>query len=156
PEEPEGEDEDDRTRKVRAPFFGRRRKLAATDAVLGIAVAGSVARLVMVGPGAGGSGAIKHLGGELPMGSFGPVLPAVAGTQQALANEGRRLVGTQVYSPDPAQANALSQALAGAGVPNVAAVSQLDAATGLLQSILGAGGGPGSVVFFITEEAATL
>ncbi len=150
-DEPE---DDDRTRKAGVPFGLRR--LAATDAVLGIAVAGSVARLALVGPGAGGSVAIQHLVVELPMYSFEPLIPAVVNAQQSLAAEGRSLVGTQVYSPDQAQADALCQALAGAGAPNVAAVSQLQAATALLHTILGAGGGPGSVLFLITDEAATL
>jgi hypothetical protein len=153
-EEADEPEDDDRTRKAGVPFGLRR--LAATDAVLGIAVAGSVARLALVGPGAGGSVAIKHLVLELPMYSFEPLIPAVVNAQQSLAAEGRSLVGTQVYSPDPAQADALCQALAGAGAPNVAVVSQLQAATALLHTILAGGGGPGSVLFLITDEAATL
>ena len=91
------------------------RRLAAADVVLGVAVAGSIARLALVGPAAGGYAAIKHLVVDLGVNPFETLTRAVADTQQALADEGRHLVATRVYSPDPAQAQAFSQALSGRG-----------------------------------------
>ena len=110
--EPEDEDEAET-----GPVGLSSRRLAATDAVLGIAVAGSVARLALVGPVGGGYAAIKHLVVELPIQPFETLIQTVAGVQQSLADEGRHLVATRLYSPDHGQAEALRQALAGSGSP---------------------------------------
>jgi hypothetical protein len=138
------------------PLTRRARGLAVTDVVLGIAVAGSVARLVLAGPAAGGNAAIQHSVVDLAVNPFQTLIRAVGDAQHLLAGEGQRLVATRLYSPDQAQAEALRQALAAAGVPNVALVSQAEAVTALLRSIFGFGGLPGSVVLLITGEAATL
>ena len=151
---PMGEEDDDEADT--GPLTRRARGLAATDAVLGIAVAGSVARLVLAGPAAGGNAAIQHSVVDLAVNPFQTLIRAVGDAQHLLAGEGQRLVATRLYSPDQAQAEALRQALAGAGVPNVALVSQAEAVTALLRSIFGFGGLPGSVVLLITGEAATL
>ena len=151
---PMGEEDDDEADT--GPLTRRARGLAATDAVLGIAVAGSVARLVLAGPAAGGNTAIQHSVVDLAVNPFQTLIRAVGDAQHLLAGEGQRLVATRLYSPDQAQAEALRQALAGAGVPNVALVSQAEAVTALLRSIFGFGGLPGSVVLLITGEAATL
>jgi hypothetical protein len=151
---PTGEEDDDEADT--GPLTRRARGLAATDVVLGIAVAGSVARLVLAGPAAGGNAAIQHSVVDLAVNPFQTLIRAVGDAQHLLAGEGQRLVATRLYSPDQAQAEALRQALAGAGVPNVALVSQAEAVTALLRSIFGFGGLPGSVVLLITGEAATL
>jgi hypothetical protein len=135
---------------------GPLRRLAAADVVLGIAVAGSIARLALVGPAAGGYAAIKHSVVDLAINPFETLIRAVADTQQSLVGEHRRLVATRLYSPDQAQAEALSQALAGSGVGNVALISEAEAVTALLRGILGIGALPGSVVLQVTAEAATL
>ena len=148
--------EEDEDEADTGPLSPRARGLAATDVVLGIAVAGSVARLVLVGPAGGGHAAIQHSVVDLTINPFQTLIRAVGDAQHLLAGEGQRLVATRLYSPDQAQAEALGQALAGAGVPNVALVSQGEAVTALLRSIFGFGGLPGSVVLLITGEAATL
>ena len=132
------------------------RRLAAADVFLGVAVAGTIARLALVGPAAGGYAAIEHLVVDLGVNPFETLTRAVVDTQRALANEGRHLVASRLYSPDPAQAQALSQALAGAGVGNVAVSSEAEAVTALLRGILGGGAPPGSLVLQVTAEAATL
>jgi hypothetical protein len=132
------------------------RRLAAMDVLLGVAVAGSIARLALVAPTAGGYAAIHHSVIDLAINPFETLIRAVADAQHLLAGENRRLVATRVYSPDQAQAEALSQALAGSGVGNVALISEPEAVTALLRSILGIGALPGSVVLQVTAEAATL
>src|SRR6516165_2790084 len=99
------------------------RRLAAMDVVLGVAVAGSVARLVLVGPAGGGYAAVKHSLVELTTHPFETLIQSVTGIQQALTAEGRHLVATRLYSPDPAQGQALQQALARAGIHDVGLVS---------------------------------
>ena len=132
------------------------RRLAAADVVMGIAVAGSIARLALVGPAAGGYAAIEHSVVDLAVDPFETLIRAVGDAQHLLAGESRRLVATRVYSPDPAQAQAFSQALAGAGFGNVAVISEAEAVTALLRGILGIGAGPGSLVLQVTAEVATL
>jgi hypothetical protein len=149
--EPELEPEDDEEAETRTV-----RRLAAADVVLGVAVAGSIARLALVGPAAGGYAAIKHSVVDLGINPFETLTRAVVDTQQALVDEGRHLVATRLYSPDPAQAQAFSQALAGAGVGNVALSSEAEAVSALLRGILGVGALPGSLVLQVTAEAATL
>jgi hypothetical protein len=149
--EPELEPEDDEEAETRTV-----RRLAAADVVLGVAVAGSIARLALVGPAAGGYAAIKHSVVDLGIKPFETLTRAVIDTQQALVDEGRHLVATRLYSPDPAQAQAFSQALAGAGVGNVALSSEAEAVSALLRGILGVGALPGSLVLQVTAEAATL
>jgi hypothetical protein len=147
--EPEPEDDEEAE-------TGPVRRLAAADVVLGVAVAGSIARLALVGPAAGGYAAIKHSVVDLGVNPFETLTRAVVDTQQALVDEGRHLVATRLYSPDPAQAQAFSQALSGAGVGNVALSSEAEAVTALLRGILGIGALPGSLVLQVTAEAATL
>jgi hypothetical protein len=132
------------------------RTLAAADVVLGIAVAGSIARLALVGPAAGGYTAIRHLVVDLAVNPFQTLTRAVTDWRQAMADEGRHLVATRVYSPNPVQAQAFSQALAAEGIGNVAEISEAEAVTALLRGILGIGALPGSVVLEVTAEAATL
>ncbi len=148
----EPEDDDAET----GPVGLTSRRLGAMDAVLGIAVAGSVARLALVGPVGGGYAAIKHLVVELPVQPFETLIQTVAGFQQSLADEGRHLVATRLYSPDPAQAEALRRALADSGVPDVGLVSQAEAVTSLLRTVFRGAALPGAVALVVTAEAATL
>ena len=151
----EPEPEDDVDAKT-GPVGLTSRGLAATDVVLGVAVAGSVARLALVGPAGGGYAAIKHLVIELPMHPFETLIQTVAGIQQSLAAEGRHLVATRLYSPDQPQAEALRQALANAGVPDVGLVSEAEAVKALLRTVFRGAALPGSVALVIAAEAATL
>ena len=64
------------------------RLLAAAEVILGVAVAGSVARLAFVGPAAGGYAAIKHSVVDLAINPFQTLTRAVTDAQQALADEG--------------------------------------------------------------------
>ncbi|MGB9225695.1 MAG: hypothetical protein WCB80_20995, partial [Mycobacterium sp.] len=134
----------------------RPRALIGTEVVLGIAIADSVARLALAGPGAGGSVAIQHAVIDLAIQPFETLIQAVGDAQHLLAGESRQLVGTQVYSPDPAQAEALRQALVAAGLPHVGLVSQAEAVTALLGTIFGVGALAGSVALVVTAEVATL
>src|SRR6516225_2633539 len=151
----EPEPEDDVDAKT-GPVGLTSRRLAATDAVLGVAVAGSVAPLALVGPAGGGYAAIKHLVIELPMHPFETLIQTVAGIQQSLGAEGRHLVATRLYSPDQPQAEALRQALANAGVPDVGLVSEAEAVKALLRTVFRGAALPGSVALVIAAEAATL
>ena len=76
--------------------------------------------------------------------------------QQALADEGRHLVATRVYSPDPVQAQAFSQGLAAAGIGNVAEISEAEAVTALLRGSSASARYPAPLVLEVTAEAATL
>ncbi|MGB9307590.1 MAG: hypothetical protein WCB92_29085, partial [Mycobacterium sp.] len=134
----------------------RPRVLVGMEVVLGIAIADSVARLALAGPGAGGSVAIQHAVIDLAIQPFETLIQAVGDAQHLLAGENRQLVSTQVYSPDPAQADALRQALVAAGLPHVALVSQAEAVTALLGTIFGVGALAGSVALVVTAEVATL
>ncbi|OBI12164.1 hypothetical protein A5712_08345, partial [Mycobacterium sp. E2327] len=148
----EPEDDDAQT----GPVGLTSRRLGAMDAVLGVAVAGSIARLALVGPVGGGYAAIKHLVVELPIEPFETLIQTVTGAQQALAAEGRHLVATRLYSPDPGQAEAFRQALADSGVPDVGVVSQPDAVAALLRTVFRGVTLPGAVALVVTAEAATL
>src|SRR6516162_6606010 len=132
------------------------RRLAAMDVVLGVAVAGSVARLVLVGPAGGGYAAVKHSLVELTTHPFETLIQTVSGIQQALTAEGRHLVATRLYSPDPAQGQALQQALAGAGIHDVGLVSEAEAVKALLQTVFRGAAVPGGVALIVGAEAATL
>src|SRR6516162_2884572 len=132
------------------------RRLAAMDVVLGVAVAGSVARLVLVGPAGGGYAAVKHSLVELTTHPFETLIQTVSGIQQALTAEGRHLVATRLYSPDPAQGQALQQALAGAGIHDVGLVSEAEAVKALLQTVFRGAAVPGGVALVVGAEAATL
>ncbi len=147
--------EDDAEAKT-GPVGPVSRRMAATDVVLGIAVAGSVARLALIAPAGGGYAAIKHLVVELPVHPFETLIQKVAETQRSLAAEGRHLVATRLYSPDHAQAEALRRAFADAGMHDVGLVSGADAVTALLQTVLRGPALPGAVALVVTAEAATL
>src|SRR6201984_1748038 len=112
------EPEDDDDAKT-GPVGLSSQRLSALDAVLGVAVAGSIARLALVGPAGGGYAAIKHLVVELPIHPFATLIQTVEATPRSLAREGRHLVATRLYSPDHAQAEALRQALADSGFHDV-------------------------------------
>jgi hypothetical protein len=149
------EPDDDAEAKTGPVGLGSRR-LAATDAVLGIAVAGAVARLALVGPAGGGYAGIKDSVVDLPVHPFQTLIPTVAGIQRSLAAEGRHLVGVRLCSADRALADGLRQALADAGIRDVAVVSEADAVTALLQTVFRGHALPGAVALVVTAEAATL
>ena len=149
--EPEDDDEAET-----GPVGPSLRRLAAMDVVLGVAVAGSVARLVLVGPAGGGYAAVKHSLVELTTHPFETLIQTVSGIQQALTAEGRHLVATRLYSPDPAQGQALQQALAGAGIHDVGLVSEAEAVKALLQTVFRGAAVPGGVALVVGAEAATL
>src|SRR6516165_7929600 len=149
------EPEDDEEAET-GPVGPSLRRLAAMDVVLGVAVAGSVARLVLVGPAGGGYAAVKHSLVELTTHPFETLIQTVSGIQQALTAEGRHLVATRLYSPDPAQGQALQQALAGAGIHDVGLVSEAEAVKALLQTVFRGAAVPGGVALIVGAEAATL
>ena len=109
-----------------------------------------------MGPVGGGYAAIKHLVIELPIQPFETLIQTVAGVQKSLADEGRHLVATRLYSPDHGQAQALRQALAGSGVHDVGLVSEAGAVKALLQTVFRGVALPGAVALVVTAEAATL
>ena len=94
------------------------------DVVLGVAVTGPVARVALLGPGAG-----------VLMCSTNPSLTSattrskkltetVVGTNRLLAGENHHLVGTRLCWADDPQAAQLRQALEDSGVSNVAVLSE--------------------------------
>ena len=89
------------------------------DVVLGVAVTGPVARLALVGPGAGAD-VIDQSVVDLEENPVGKLAETVVGTNRLLADENHRLVGTRVCWSDEPRAGQLRQALEDSGVFNVA------------------------------------
>jgi uncharacterized membrane protein YgcG len=100
---------------------------------LGVAVTGPVARLTLVGSGAGGADvvideSVVNLGAN----PVDKLTETVLGTHRALATEDHRLVGTRLCWSDQRQASQLRQALDDSGVENVALLPESETATSLM------------------------
>jgi len=77
------------------------------DVVLGVAVTGPVARLALVGAGAGGSDVIDQSVVDLANNPIEQLTETVVGTNRLLANENHRLVGTRLCWTDHSGADQL-------------------------------------------------
>jgi hypothetical protein len=122
------------------------------DVVLGVAVADRVARLALVGSGAGGGGVIDQSVVDLDDHPIEKLAETVVGTNQLLADEHHRLVATRLCWSDGPKSDQLRQALEHSGVQNVAVLGEQQAATALMR----AAGPQGSAVLVVGDEAATL
>ena len=120
------------------------------DVVLGVAVAGPVARLALVGPGAHGADVIDQSVVDLADNPINTLTQTVVGTNRLLADENHRLVATRLCWDD-GKADQLRQSLEDSGVQNVAVLSQSQAVTALMRAAGRAGG-----VLVVDDETATL
>ena len=125
------------------------------DAVLGVAVTGTTARLALVGAD-GARSVIDRSEVALPGDAAEHLTETIAGTHQGLAAGGHRLVATQVCSSDGAMTAQLQQLLANAGVGGVSVVSEATAATALVRSLPQSEAGHGSALLLVDDDAATL
>jgi hypothetical protein len=112
------------------------------DVVLGVAVTGPVARLALLGPGAGGTDVIDQSVVDLEGNPVGKLTETVVGTNRLLADENHRLVGTRLCWPDDSRAAQLQQSLQRSGVSNVAVLSESQAVAALMR----AAGRPGAAL----------
>lgn len=121
------------------------------DVVLGVAIAGPIARLALVGAAAEGSAVIDQSSVDLAEGPVAVLTETIVGTNQLLADEGHHLVATRLCWSDQDRAEDLRRALDDSGVLDVAVLSESEAVTALL--------GPahaGSAVLLVGEETASL
>ncbi|HWS92259.1 MAG TPA: hypothetical protein VN306_07130, partial [Mycobacterium sp.] len=121
------------------------------DVVLGVAVAGPVARLALVGPGARGADVIDQSVVDLADNPIDTLTETVVGTNRLLAGENHRLVATRLCWPDNAKADQLRRALEDSGVQNVGVLSESQAVTALMRAAGRTGG-----VLVVDDETATL
>ena len=101
------------------------------DVVLGVAVAGPVARLALVGSGARGADVIDESVVDLVDNPIQKLTETVVGTNRLLADENHRLLATRLCWSDPRKADDLRRALEDSGVQDVAVLSESQAATAL-------------------------
>jgi hypothetical protein len=120
------------------------------DVILGVAVTGPVARLALVGSGAGHE-VIDQSVVDLADQPIETLTQTVVGTNRLLAGESHRLVATRLCWTDHPQADQLRRALEDSGVHDVAVLSESQAVTALMR----AAGRPGAVLV-MDDETATL
>ena len=101
------------------------------DVVLGVAVTGPRACLVLVGSGAQGADVIDESVVVLAGNPMQKLTETVVGTNRLLADENHRLLATRLYWSDPLSADRLRQALEDSGIQNVAVLSETQAAGAL-------------------------
>jgi len=121
------------------------------DVVLGVAVAGPIARLALVGSGAQGTDVIDQSVVELDDCPIEKLTETVVGTNRLLADEHHRLVATRLCWTDDPKADQLRRALEDSGVLNVAVLSESQAVATLMR----AAGRPGAALV-MDDETATL
>lgn len=102
------------------------------DVVLGVAIAGPIARLALVGAAAEGSAVIDQSSVDLAEGPVAVLTETIVGTNQLLADEGHHLVATRLCWSDQDRAEDLRRALDDSGVLDVAVLSESEAVTALL------------------------
>lgn len=136
------------------------------DLVLGMSMAPSTVRMVLV-EGKNGDGAtVDHDGFPVAAGietsnlatspAADQALAAILGTQQSAAEGGYRLASTGVTWVDPAEASALRDALAAHKLENIMLVSAFLAAAALAQAYGSTIGYAHTGLLFIEPDAATL
>ncbi|WP_373201975.1 hypothetical protein, partial [Mycobacterium marinum] len=121
------------------------------DVVLGVAIAGPIARLALVGAAAEGSAVIDQSSVDLAEGPVAVLTETIVGTNQLLADEGHHLVATRLCWSDQDRAEDLRRALDDSGVLDVAVLSESEAVTALLGQAHA-----GSAVLLVGEETASL
>ena len=121
------------------------------DVVLGVAVAGPVARLALIGPGASGGDVIDQSVVDLDNHPIEKLTETVVGTSRLLADEHHRLVATRLCWPDDQQADQLRQSLENSGVHDVAVLAESQAVSALMRAAGRTGG-----VLVVDDGTATL
>ncbi len=134
------------------------------DVVLGAAVTGPVARLALVDASSGQRREVVDQS-TVDLGSdpARDLADAIVGTQRLLVEDGHRLAATRVCWADGSAMANLRQTLAAAGISDVAAVSQADAALAKVREVSHAAVTPAGVVgpssaalLFCDDDTATL
>jgi hypothetical protein len=121
------------------------------DVVLGVAVTGPVARLVLVGAGARGADVIDQSEVDLADNPIETLTETLVGTNRLLADQNHRLTATRLCWTDDPKADQLRRALEASGVTNVAVLSESQAVTALMR----AAGRPGAALV-VSDDTATL
>ena len=93
------------------------------DVVVGVAVAGRVARLAMVGSRASGGQVFDQYALDLLDDAMTDLADTIGGTYRAVAGSGHRVAATRLCLPDAFAADALRQTVLSAGVQNVEVVA---------------------------------
>ncbi|OBC03403.1 hypothetical protein A5784_14340 [Mycobacterium sp. 852013-50091_SCH5140682] len=104
------------------------------DVVLGVAVAGRVARLAMVGSPASGGQLLDQYALDLSDDAMAELADTIIGTYREVTESGNRVAATRLCLPDPSAADTLRQRVAAAGVQNVEVVAEAEAAAALARS----------------------
>lgn len=104
------------------------------DVVLGVAVAGRVARLAMIGSPASGGQLLDQYALDLSDDGMTELADTIVGTYRAVTESGNQVAATRLCLPDPADADTLRQAVTNAGVRNVDVVAEAEAAAALARS----------------------
>jgi uncharacterized membrane protein YgcG len=104
------------------------------DVVLGVAVAGRVARLAMVGSPASGGQVLDQYALDLSDDAMTELADTIIGTYREVTDSGNRVAATRLCLPDPSAADTLRQTVSRAGVPNVEVVAEAEAAAALARS----------------------
>ena len=103
------------------------------DVVLGVAVTGRVARLVMVGSPSGQ--VFDQYALDLPDDATTDLADTIVGTYRAVVDSGNRVAATRLCLPDASAAETLRQTVSSAGVQNVELVAESEAAAALARSV---------------------
>ncbi|WP_264017209.1 DUF7159 family protein [Mycolicibacter longobardus] len=129
------------------------------DIVLGVSVAPSTVRMVVVEGESADGATVEHDDFQVGAGTQSAperVVSAILGTQEAAREGGYQLSSTGVTWSDPAEANALRAALEGRKVENVMLVSAFLASAALAQAVGSATRYSRTALLFVEPEAATL
>ena len=102
------------------------------DVVVGVAVAGRVARLAMIGP---DGQVFDQYALDLPDDAMTDLADTIVGTYREVADSGNRVAATRLCLPDASTADTLRRTVLDAGVPNVEVVSETDAAAALARKL---------------------
>jgi len=139
--------------------------LEGVDLVLGMSMAPSTVRMVLV-EGKNGDGATidqdgfpvatANTGNAPTLTAANQAMAAILGTREGATQEGHRLASTGVTCADPAEADALRDALAAHRVENIMLVSAFLAAAALAQSFGTVTGYARTGLLFIEPDCATL
>lgn len=104
------------------------------DVVLGVAVAGRVARLAMVGSPASGGQLLDQYALDLSDDAMTELADTIIGTYREVTESGNRVAATRLCLPDLSAADTLRQRVASAGVQNVEVVAEAEAAAAVARS----------------------
>jgi hypothetical protein len=126
------------------------------DAVLAVAVTGSVARLALVGSTPEGLDVIDQSMVDLAVDPVEKLADTVVGTPRLLTEEHHRLVASGVCWSDQQLADELRWLLIDAGVEDVALLSESDAATALVRNTSRGEGEHSTAVLLVGDQTATL